>query len=215
MEPSIMYLPPAFRVDDLASQHAAMRQHPLGTLVSRAGDAMVADHIPFLIDAERGEKGVLRAHVARANPLWRRHPPGCEALVIFGGEDRYITPSWYATKRETGKVVPTWNYVAVHAWGPLQVVDDAEWVRRLVGDLTSAREARRAEPWAVTDAPPDFVASQLRMIVGIEIPIARIEAKWKVSQNRVMADREGVVEGLKTEGDDESLAMARLVAGNR
>jgi transcriptional regulator len=208
-----MYLPPAFRVDDLASQHEAMRRHPLATLVTRAGDGMVADHIPFLIDAERGDKGVLRAHVARANPLWRSHTAGSEALVIFGGTDRYITPSWYATKRETGKVVPTWNYIAVHAWGPLQVFDDIGWVGRLVEELTAAREAKRAEPWAVTDAPPDFVAGQLRMIVGIEIPITRIEAKRKVSQNRVAADREGVIEGLEAEGDDESRAMARLVAG--
>ena len=148
-----MYLPPAFRIDDLASQHEAMRRHPFATLVTRSGPGIVADHLPFMIDAERGDKGVLRAHVARANPLWRTHPADSEALVIFAGADRYITPSWYATKRETGKVVPTWNYVAVHAWGPLQVFDDPEWLRELIGALTARHEADAARPWAVTDAP--------------------------------------------------------------
>jgi transcriptional regulator len=210
-----MYVPPAHRIDDLASQHEAMRRHPLATLVTRSGDGMVADHIPFMIDAGRGEKGVLRAHVARANPLWRTHPRDAEALVIFSGADRYITPSWYATKRETGKVVPTWNYVAVHAFGPLQVFDDPQWVRQQIGELTARQEAQRNPPWAVSDAPEDFLASQVKLIVGIEVPIARIEAKWKVSQNRPQADRAGVIEGLEAAGDEESRAMAALVAGVR
>ncbi len=210
-----MYVPPAFRIDDLASQHEAMRRHPLATLVTRSGDGIVADHIPFMIDAKRGDKGVLRAHVARANPLWRTHPRDGEALVIFSGPDRYITPSWYATKRETGKVVPTWNYVAVHAFGPLQVFDDPQWVRQQIGELTARQEAQRKPPWAVSDAPEDFLASQVRLIVGIEVPIARIEAKWKVSQNRPQADRAGVIEGLEAAGDEESRAMAALVAGDR
>ncbi|MFI5011284.1 MAG: FMN-binding negative transcriptional regulator [Hyphomicrobiales bacterium] len=206
-----MYLPPAHRIDDLARLHEAMRQHPLATLITRSGDGIVADHIPFMIDAGRGEKGVLRAHVARANPLWRTHPEGREALVIFAGANHYITPSWYATKRETGKVVPTWNYVAVHAWGPLQVFDDPEWLREQIGALTARHEAERATPWAVTDAPADFVASQIKFIVGIEIPILRIEGKWKVSQNRPQADRIGVVDGLRAAGDETSRTMAALV----
>jgi transcriptional regulator len=210
-----MYLPPIFRNDDLASQHEVMRQHPFAMLVTRSGDSIVADHIPFMIDAGRGEKGTLRAHVARANPLWRVHPKDSEVLVVFSGADRYISPSWYATKRETGKVVPTWNYVAVHASGPLIVFDDPEWLRRQIGELTAQQETGRSAPWAVTDAPADFVATQVKMIVGIEIPILRIEAKWKVSQNRVAADRVGVVEGLEAGGDDASLAMAALVGAPR
>jgi transcriptional regulator len=210
-----MYLPPAFRIEDLADQHEVIRRNPLATLITRSGNGMVADHIPFMVDAARGEKGVLRAHVARSNPLWRAHPSDAEALVIFSGTDRYITPSWYATKRETGKVVPTWNYVAVHAFGPLQIFDDEAWLRQQIGELTARQEAERSAPWAVTDAPAEFVAAQIKMIVGIEVPILRIEAKSKVSQNRPPADRDGVVSGLEAAGDEQSRAMAALVAGKR
>jgi transcriptional regulator len=206
-----MYLPPVFRIEKLADQHEAMRRHPLATLITRSGDSVVADHIPFMIDPKRGEKGVLRAHVARANPLWRAHPRDGEALVVFAGTDHYITPSWYATKRETGKVVPTWNYVAVHAWGPLEVFDDPLWLREQIAALTTLHEAERASPWAVTDAPADFLASQIKGIVGIEVPIARIEAKVKVSQNRPDADRQGVIEGLSGIETENARAMAGLV----
>ena len=210
-----MYLPPLFRIDDLASQHEIIRRNPFATLVTRSGNGMVADHIPFILDAGRGEKGVLRAHVARANPLWRTHPSETEVLVIFSGADRYITPSWYATKRETGKVVPTWNYVALHAFGPLKVFDDEAWLRQQIGELTTRQEAERRAPWAVSDAPAEFVAAQIKMIVGIEVPILRVEAKSKVSQKRPPADRDGVIEGLEAEGDDASRAMAALVAAKR
>ena len=210
-----MYLPPLFRIDDLASQHEIIRRNPFATLVTRSGNGMVADHIPFILDAGRGEKGVLRAHVARANPLWRTHPSETEVLVIFSGAHRYITPSWYATKRETGKVVPTWNYVALHAFGPLKVFDDEAWLRQQIGELTTRQEAERRAPWAVSDAPAEFVAAQIKMIVGIEVPILRVEAKSKVSQNRPPADRDGVIEGLEAEGDDASRAMAALVAAKR
>jgi transcriptional regulator len=210
-----MYLPPLFRIDDLASQHEIIRRNPFATLVTRSGSGMVADHIPFILDAGRGEKGVLRAHVARANPLWRTHPSDAEVLVIFSGAHRYITPSWYATKRETGKVVPTWNYVALHAFGPLKVFDDEAWLRQQIGELTTRQEAERRAPWAVSDAPAEFVAAQIKMIVGIEVPILRVEAKSKVSQNRPPADRDGVIEGLEAEGDDASRAMAALVAAKR
>jgi transcriptional regulator len=207
-----MYLPPAFRLDDLAGQHDVMRRFPFATLITRAGDAVVADHIPIMVDAARGDKGVLRAHVARANPLWRTHPADADALAIFAGPDHYITPAWYLTKAETGKVVPTWNYVAVHAWGRLSVFEDPAWLRRQVGELTALHEASRAEPWAVSDAPDDFVAAQLKGIVGIEIEITRIEGKRKVSQNRPQADRAGVVKGLEELNDDAGAAMAGLVA---
>ncbi len=212
-----MYRPPAFCLDRIADQHEVMRRHPLATLITRSGEGIVADHIPFMIDATRGEKGVLRAHVARANPLWRTHPRETEALVIFAGIDHYVTPSWYATKRENGKVVPTWNYVAVHAFGPIQVFDDAEWLREQVGALTALHEAGSIEPsaagaWAVTDAPEAFIAAQLKGIVGLEVPITRIEGKVKASQNRSDADREGVLLGLEAQGTERARRMAALVA---
>ncbi|MBV9740631.1 MAG: FMN-binding negative transcriptional regulator [Hyphomicrobiales bacterium] len=211
-----MYLPPAFRLDTLADQHGVIQRHPFATLITRSGESIVANHLPFMIDTSRGDKGVLRAHVARANPLWRTHPRDTEALVIFAGVDHYITPSWYATKRESGKVVPTWNYVAVHAYGPLQVFEDAKWLREQVGALTALHEAksiaRNVEPWDVTDAPETFIAAQLKAIVGIEMPITRIEGKVKASQNRPEADREGVVDGLEAQGTDRARRMASLVA---
>jgi transcriptional regulator len=180
-------------------------------LVTRSGDGIVADHIPFLIDPASGDKGVLRAHVARANPVWRVHPAGVEALVIFTGPDHYISPSWYPSKRETGKVVPTWNYVAVHAYGPLRVIDDPVWLRRLLDELTARHEAGRTPPWAVADAPEDFIATLMRSIVGIEVTIARIEGKHKISQNRSRSDRAGVVAGLTASDGDQARAMAKLV----
>jgi transcriptional regulator len=207
-----MYLPPAFKMDDLASLHEVMRRYPFATLVTQAGDGVAADHIPFLLDTVSAGLGVLRAHVARANPLWRTHPATAEALVIFTGPDHYISPSWYATKRETGKVVPTWNYVAVHAYGRLRVCDDPAWLRRLLEDLTARHEAGRLPPWAVAEAPEDFIAAQMQAIVGIELLITRIEGKSKLSQNRPHADRLGVIDGLTASGEDSAGDMAKLVA---
>jgi transcriptional regulator len=207
-----MYLPSAFKVDDLASLHEIMRRYPFAALVTQAGDGVAADHIPFLIDAASGDYGVLRAHVARANPLWRTHPAVAEALAIFTGPDHYISPAWYATKRETGRVVPTWNYVAVHAYGRLRAIDDPAWVRRQIDELTALHEANRPAPWAVADAPEDFIATQMQAIVGIEMVITRIEGKRKISQNRPHADRLGVVAGLAASGTEQARDMARLVA---
>jgi transcriptional regulator len=206
-----MYLPPAFKVDDLARLHEVMRRYPLATLVTQSGDGVVADHVPFLIDSASGGQGVLRAHVARANPLWHTHPAGGQALAIFTGPNHYITPSWYATKQETGKVVPTWNYVAVHAYGPLRVIDDPAWLRRQIDALTALHEAGRTPPWAVSDAPPDFIAAQMRAIVGIEMTITRLEGKQKTSQNRTLADHQGVVAGLSASDGDHARAVAGLM----
>ena len=206
-----MYQPPLFREDRLDVQHALIRAHPLGLLVTDGPGGLVANPIPFLLDDGAGPFGTLRGHVARANPQWREHDPDKDALVVFQGVERYITPSWYATKRETGKVVPTWNYAIVQAHGRIRVVDDREWLARQVTALTATQEAGRDTPWAVSDAPEAFVAGQLKGIVGIEIEIAWIEGKWKVSQNRPAADRAGVVEGLTAEGDAEAEAMAALV----
>ncbi|WP_210497200.1 FMN-binding negative transcriptional regulator [Microvirga antarctica] len=206
-----MYQPPHFREDRIEIQHALMRAHPLGMLVTLGADGLMANPIPFTLDSQASPHGTLKAHLSRANPQWRDVDESKDALVIFQGIDSYVTPSWYAMKRETGKVVPTWNYAIVQAYGPMIVRDDPLWVREQIGELTTRHEAGRAEPWGVTDAPADFVAAQIRGIVGIEIPIRRIEAKWKVSQNRQESDRRGVAEGLRAQGDEASLAMAMLV----
>ncbi|HEY4030687.1 MAG TPA: FMN-binding negative transcriptional regulator [Caulobacteraceae bacterium] len=200
-----MYLPPHFREDRIDVLHAAIRAHPLATLVTAGAAGLEANPIPFLVE-EGGPFGVLQAHLARANGQLAALREGSEALVLFQGPQAYVSPSWYATKAETHKVVPTWNYVAVHCWGKPRVIDDPAWLRALVGRLTVSRENGRAEPWAVEDAPADYVAAQLRGIVGLEIPIARIEGKWKASQNRSQADRAGVATGL---GDDPLAQVMR------
>jgi transcriptional regulator len=206
-----MYLPPAFREDRIEVLHDVMRARPLATLVTAGAHGLMANHIPFLIDPAASDKGTLRAHLARANDQLVDLRAGADALVIFQGPDTYVTPSWYASKAEHGKVVPTWNYVAVHAWGAPRVYDAAAWLHRMVGELTTEHERPRAKPWAVDDAPEAYVAGQLRAIVGLEIPIARIEGKWKVSQNRVAADRRGVADGLRADGAAGE-DMARLVS---
>jgi transcriptional regulator len=206
-----MYQPPHFREDDRSIQHGLIRAHPLGLLVSAGPGGLMANPIPFLIDPERSPNGTLRAHLARANPQCLELSQVSEVLVVFQGPQDYVSPSWYATKRETHKVVPTWNYATVHAWGRPVVIEDQQWLRRQIDDLTDLRERGRAEPWSVADAPPPFVAGQIKGIIGIEIEIERIEGKWKVSQNRSHADREGVVAGLGEQGDG-SAAMAELVA---
>ena len=167
--------------------------------------------MPFLLDAAASPLGTLRAHVARANPLWRDLEPAREVMVVFQAVDSYVTPSWYASKREHGKVVPTWNYAIVQAWGRPRAIEDPAWLGAQIRALTTRQEAARAEPWAVDDAPAPFVATQIKAIVGIEIEITRIEGKWKASQNRPPADREGVAAGLEREGDERRVAMARLV----
>lgn len=206
-----MYQPPHFREERLEIQHALIRAHPLGLLISSGEDGLLANPVPFLLDAEAAPKGVLRAHLARANRQWQALAAGQPALVVFQGVDTYITPSWYETKKETGKVVPTWNYAIVQVRGPVRVVEDREWLRRQITALTAEHESSRSEPWAVTDAPDDFVEAQLKGIIGIEMTIETIEGKWKVSQNRPLADRIGVTAGLAAEADPRAAEMERLV----
>jgi transcriptional regulator len=203
-----MYVPEAFSETRLPVLHALIRAHPLGLLISGAPDGPVVDPVPFTLVADGG-LGTLRAHVARPNPHWRALREAPEAVVVFQGPEAYVTPEWYPSKRETGKVVPTWNYVVIEARGPATVIEDAGWLRAQIEALTALQESGRDHPWAVTDAPEPFVAAMLRGIVGIEIPIRAVVGKWKVSQNRPAADREGVVGGLAAEGD---AAMAALVA---
>lgn len=206
-----MYLPAHFAIEDTETLHALVRQHPLGTLVRVTSEGLAADHLPFELDTTTAPYGRLRAHVARGNPLCREARDDRDVLVIFQGPARYITPAWYATKRDTGKVVPTWNYAVVHAYGQLTTIDDAEWLRALVTRLTDRHEAGRAEPWHVGDAPADYIDRQLRAIVGIELAITRLVGKWKLSQNRTPADRAGVMAGLIAEGGATGVAMAGLM----
>ena len=208
-----MYLPAHFKESRPEVLHSLLRTHPLGLLVTQNNaqdsNGLQADAIPFMLDPERGEFGTLVAHVARANPLWREARTDVESLVVFQGPQAYVSPAWYPSKQETGKVVPTWNYVMVEARGRLRVIDDAAWVHALVTRLTDHHEAARTDaprtPWKVTDAPDDYIASMQRAIVGIEIELTALNGKWKVSQNRSTADRAGVAAGLAAH------AMAALV----
>jgi transcriptional regulator len=206
-----MYQPLPHRQEQLEAQHALMRSHPLGLLVSHGPQGLEANSIPFLIDPKASRLGTLQAHMARANGQWRSLSGASEVLVIFQGANHYITPSWYETKRETGKVVPTWNYVMVQARGRPRVIEDAAWLRVQIEALTSAQERGRSAPWAVGDAPEDFIEAQIKAIVGVEIEIAAIAGKWKASQNRPTADRLGIVGGLEELGDEASVAMAAIV----
>ena len=205
-----VYIPPAFRDDDPASLRAAMRAARLASLVTATADGLVATPLPLMLDETEGEHGVIYGHLARANPQWKAAPVS-EAMAIFMGPDAYVTPSWYATKREHGKVVPTWNYVAVHAYGPVEFFDDPDRLLEVVTRLTELHEAPRAEPWAVSDAPEPFIRSQLRGIVGLRLPITRIEGKRKLSQNRTAEDREGVAVGLGGSDDPLDQAVAGLI----
>ena len=204
-----MYLPTHFEEKRPEVLHELVRTHPLGLLVTLADAGLQANTIPFFLDAHpAGGPGVLRAHVARANPLWREARADVEALVVFQGTQAYISPNWYPSKAEHGKVVPTWNYVMVQARGVFRAIDDAAWVHALVSRLTTHHEATQPKPWAVTDAPPEYIATMTRAIVGIEITLSALTGKWKVSQNRSAADRNGVARGLTAVGQADSAALA-------
>ena len=199
-----MYQPPAFVEDRPEVLHGLIRSHPLGLLITAGAGGLIANPIPFQLVVEPA--GVLlRAHLSRANPQLA-DIDGADCLVVFQGPQAYVSPAWYAAKQETGKVVPTWNYMIVQAHGRARRVEDATWLRAQIDALTQAQEAGTTEPWTVDDAPADFIASQIKGIVGVEIPVERIDGKWKLSQNRNLADRSGVVAGLKAAGEDEMAA---------
>ena len=203
-----MYLPSHFEQHDSKALHTLMREHPLTTLITLTSDGPTADHIPLEYDPATR---TLRGHVARANPLWRE-AAGQAVLAVFTGPQAYVSPTWYPSKAATHKVVPTWNYTVVHAHGVLQVVEAAPWLHDLVTRLTQHHESPRTAPWAVSDAPDDYVQQMLRAIVGIQIPVDKLIGKWKVSQNRSAADRLGVAHGLAQETTNpQATAMARLV----
>jgi transcriptional regulator len=194
-----MYVPRHFDESRTEVLHELIRCHPLGALIAHTEQGLDASHVPFELDAQRGPHGTLRCHLAKANPLWKQIGAGAPVMVVFQGAHAYISPSWYASKQEHGKVVPTWNYVVVHAHGTATTTHDPVWLRTLVEDLTRRQETGRIDPWQVSDAPSDYVDKMLGAIVGVEIPIARLTGAWKLSQNRSPADRRGAIEGLRQE----------------
>lgn len=194
-----MYEPPHFRENDLSVLQDTIERHPLGLLISNGPSGSLADAVPFLLDPAAGPNGTLQCHLARANPQWQVLGSADEALVVFQGGQAYITPSWYATKQESGKVVPTWNYVMVQARGRPRIIEDRAWLLAHVTALTARHETGRPEPWAVSDAPDGYIAAQLKGIVGLEIEITDLRGKFKWSQNRPDADRDGVAAGLAAE----------------
>jgi transcriptional regulator len=205
-----MYLPAHFAESRPDVLRDFVARHPLGLLITQRRDGgLDANPVPFVLDNDAaGAPAILRAHVARANPLWSNAREDAEALVVFQGAQGYVSPAWYPSKAEHGKVVPTWNYMMVQARGRLRAIDDKAWLRAFVGRLTDLHEAARPAPWAIDDAPADFIETMLGAIIGIEIELSALSGKWKVSQNRSAADRAGVVEGLRKEGGDAALAAA-------
>ena len=203
-----MYCPSLFREDRPDVLHAFVRNHPLGLLISHGTSGLLANLLPFELETGSNEREVLKAHIARANPQWRELASQ-PVLVVFRRHDAYVSPSLYASKKETGKVVPTWNYAMVQARGLAKLQDQSQWLADQIKILTAAREASRAEPWAVTDAPRDYIETQLKNIVGIEIEITALEGKWKVSQNQPETNRRSVVAGFS--GDEDTREMAELV----
>ena len=193
-----MHCPHMFREERLDVLHGLITAHPLATLITAGSNGLIANLIPFSLHGG-GENGILRAHLARGNKQLDDLREGAESLVVFQGPECYVTPSWYPSKAEHGKVVPTWNFVMVQARGRPQVFDDAGWIRAQIGEMTANNENKREHPWQVSDAPDDYIAAQLKAIVGIEIPIFSIEGKWKTSQNRSPVDRQGVIDGLRDE----------------
>ena len=201
-----MYIPDHFKEERATVLHELMRAHPLAAIVTCGRRGLMADHVPLLLDPKPAAYGKLRGHVSKANEQWRELGQGGEVLAIFSGAEGYISPSWYPTKQETGRVVPTWNYVAVHAYGAVRLFEETGELRAFLEALTEEHEHEFSPPWEINDAPPAYVEGQLHAIVGFEITITRLEGKWKMSQNRSTADRAGVVAGLSERGED-SLAQ--------
>jgi transcriptional regulator len=206
-----MYTPKAFEVNDLALLQAAMKASELATLVTTTIHGLVATHLPLMLDESRGPYGTLVGHVSRANLQWKDSDPKVEGLVIFLGPETYVTPNWYPAKQETGRVVPTWNYAAIHAYGYPTFFEDTDRLRVVVTELTRKHEASFPAPWQVGDAPAVYIDSQLKAIVGVELPILRLEGKQKFNQNRSAEDRDGVVSGLRALGEERKTQVAELM----
>jgi transcriptional regulator len=207
-----LYLPAHFKEERTEVLHALMRARPLAALVALCDSGLVANHVPMETLSEPAPLGMLRGHIARSNPLWRDCRSDTEALAIFQGPQTYISPSLYPSKQESGEVVPTWDYAVVHARGTLRFIHEAEWLRTLVTGLTQYHEAGREQPWSITDAPAAYIDKMLSLIVGFELSISSLSGKWKVSQNRPAADRQGVVQGLRSAVEPDAREIADMLA---
>jgi len=206
-----MYIPRANQETRIPVIQKLMEDHPFASLITMCSSGLLATHIPMVLERDDSPRGLLKCHISRANPQWREFSPDLEVLAIFSGPQHYITPSWYPEKQETGKVVPTWNYAVVHAYGHLRIIEDSEWLMDHLQSLVKINEAEFPTPWKIEDAPADYIASQVKGIVGFEMVIERLEGKWKVSQNRSEEDRGGVADGLAELNTADSLAMKSLV----
>jgi transcriptional regulator len=206
-----MYIPKHFEVTDSGAIYALIKDYPLATLITFSKGRINANHIPLNLSISTEPCMKLQGHVSRSNPLLNDIDAEVETLAIFLGPNAYISPSWYATKKESGKVVPTWNYVAVHAYGNLKIVDDTDWLRTQLETLTKQHEANLLEPWSIHDAPTEFTNKLMESIIGIEMRVARLLGKWKVSQNQPVPNKEGVVKGLQASNQLGSLEMAKLI----
>ncbi|HEY2040141.1 MAG TPA: FMN-binding negative transcriptional regulator [Edaphobacter sp.] len=210
-----MYIPKHHEETRIDVIDHLIRSHPLASLVTMGSSGLFASHLPMVLHRSSHEKAVLRGHLSRANRQWKEFSPEIQALAIFSGPEHYITPAWYPEKAESGKVVPTWNYAVVHAYGSLRVISDSDWLLAHLHSLTDTNETSQPIPWSVNDAPKDFINSLLNGIVGIELEMERLEGKWKVSQNQTSQTRSSVVQGLEDLGTDASLAMRDLVKEGR
>ncbi len=207
-----MLTPNIFKETDLDVLHGLIGSHPLGTWITSKDDALDVNHIPFVLDAADGEYGVLRGHVNRANPVWKLLPTSKESIVVFQGAESYISPSWYPSKKEHGKVVPTWNYIVLHAHGIPRAINDRDWLLEHLNSLTNQHESKQDQPWKVSDAPEEFTEKLVKAIVGIEIPISNLIGTWKASQNKQQHDKEGIVNGLNSREDAGSSEMESYVS---
>ena len=210
-----MYIPKFNEETRLDVMHALIETQPLATLVTMSNSGLIATHLPMVLARSEGPHGTLRGHLSRANSQWRNLNPSIEALAIFSGAHHYISPSWYPEKAEDGKVVPTWNYAVVHVYGPLKIIEDPAWLLSHLNTLVTQHESSFPTPWKTSDAPSDYIASQIKGIVGLELPITRIEGKWKVSQNKSERTLHAVEQGLEDLNTPEALAMRDLIHGKR
>jgi transcriptional regulator len=209
-----MYIPTHFEQPSIQVMHELIRTRPLTTLVTLSSNGINANHIPLHLSETPLPFGTLRGHVARSNPIWCDLESDVDVLAIFHGPDAYISPSWYATKQESGKVVPTWNYTVVHAYGYLRIIDDASWVRTQLEALTNHNEATFPKPWAVSDAPHEFTEKLIEAIVGIEMIVTRLSGKWKVSQNQPPQNQTSVIQGLNNSAHREAAALVNTGVKN-
>lgn len=207
-----MYIQTPFEETRIEVLHALIRDHPLGTFVAMTQDGLEANHIPFEICDGPHAFGTLRAHVARANPIWNSTLPALDTMLVFQGPNAYISPSWYVNGKKSGKLAPSWNYAVVHAYGRLRVIEDGDWLREHLGQLVARHEAGQPTPWSMAEQPPEFTDNMVRAIVGIEIEITRLVGKWFVSQHRTPADRVSLAANLRLQHSDSATAVAELIS---